>query len=357
MGTFSEWFDFTGDKWFKLKVNYDFLKQLEGAHLLVAGEIGIDEYIWGDTRRISPEAPVPVVEVNSQEQKLGLGANVAQNLVVLGARATLVSVRGNDSDGIRVEQMLKEGGVTESVLITDPSRPTLRKVRVIAHRQHVVRIDYEKSHRLDAKLAKQFNDSICDQLPKCDGIIVQDYGKGLWNSDTMAFVDHAKALKRPIFVDPSRHTPASLYRGSTLLTPNIQEAEMLSGMLASPGQSAVGKDDEHLQKMGLKILGETAADSVVITCGEWGMISLSQGSSTLTRIPTFARDVFDVTGAGDTVVSVLALMSVLGHPLSRCMQIANAAAGIVVAKIGTASVTRDELKAELERLVSVGLVS
>jgi rfaE bifunctional protein kinase chain/domain len=268
-----------------------------------------------------------------------------------------VSVRGNDSDGIRVEQMLKEGGVTESVLITDPSRPTLRKVRVIAHRQHVVRIDYEKSHRLDAKLAKQFNDSICDQLPKCDGIIVQDYGKGLWNSDTMAFVDHAKALKRPIFVDPSRHTPASLYRGSTLLTPNIQEAEMLSGMLASPGQSAVGKDDEHLQKMGLKILGETAADSVVITCGEWGMISLSQGSSTLTRIPTFARDVFDVTGAGDTVVSVLALMSVLGHPLSRCMQIANAAAGIVVAKIGTASVTRDELKAELERLVSVGLVS
>jgi D-glycero-beta-D-manno-heptose-7-phosphate kinase len=338
-------------------VEKTFINEFSGANILVAGEVGIDEYIWGDTRRISPEAPVPVVEVDRQEYKLGLGANVAHNISSLGGNVTLVSVRGEDEDGSKLQGMLEREGIRDSLFITDPSRPTLRKVRVIAQRQHVVRIDYERSHLLNASLAKRFNDAICDLVPKHDGIIVQDYGKGLWNADTMAFVKHAKAHKRPVFVDPSRMTPVTAYQGVTLLTPNTIEAEMLAKAAPTSSRDMAGKDDLHLKKIGNLILDQTGAEYVVITCGEWGMISLSRETGELVRIPTFARDVFDVTGAGDTVVSVLALMWVLGQPLSRCMQVANAAAGIVVGHIGTATVTPTELQSELERLELSGLIT
>lgn len=334
----------------------DFIKDFPNARLLVAGEVGIDEYIWGDTRRISPEAPVPVVEVESRDLKLGLGANVAQNITALGGKVTLVSVRGEDADGGTLEQMLEEAKITERSLLRDPSRPTLRKTRVIAQRQHVVRIDYEKSHPLDAKMVKTFNENICDQLDSVDGVILQDYGKGLWTRDTMAFVAVAKEKRKPVFVDPSRNTPVSLYQGVTLLTPNTAEAEILAGQTPQSSRSATGKDDAKLVEIGEKILKSANAEHVVITCGEWGMVSLTRGSRVLNRIPTFARDVFDVTGAGDTVVSVLALMHVLGHPLSRCMEVANAAAGIVVGRIGAATVTPDELKTELEHLVGSGVL-
>jgi len=337
-------------------MNTDLIKDFEKAHLLVAGEVGIDEYIWGDTRRISPEAPVPVIEVESQDCKLGLGANVAQNITSLGGQVTLVSVRGDDQDGKHLEQMLSEARITRSVLHTDTSRPTLRKVRVIAQRQHVVRIDYEKSHPLDAKLVKAFNDSICDHLDSVDGVIVQDYGKGLWNRDSMAFVKTAKQKNKPVFVDPSRNTKVNLYQGATLLTPNTAEAEILAGSIPQASKSSVGKDDERLLEIGKKILSETNAEHLIITCGEWGMISLDGDASRLNRIPTFAKDVFDVTGAGDTVISVLALMYVLGHPLSRCMEVANAAAGIVVGRIGAATVTPIELKNELDHLVLSGII-
>ena len=333
-----------------------FIKDLANAHLLVAGEIGIDEYIWGDTRRISPEAPVPVIEVESQNFKLGLGANVAQNVTSLSGKVTLVSVRGDDQDGANLAKMLGDAGITRSILHTDPTRPTLRKVRVIAQRQHVVRIDYEKSHPLDAKMVKAFNDSICDNLDQVDGVILQDYGKGLWTRDSMAFVKVAKEKKKPVFVDPSRVTPLGLYHGVTLLTPNTLEAETLSGARPQASKSSIGKDDARLTEIGKKILAETDAEHLIITCGEWGMVSFSKPSTELNRIPTFARDVFDVTGAGDTVISVLALMYVLGHPLSRCMEVANAAAGIVVGRIGAATVTPSELQAELERLVARGII-
>ncbi len=337
-------------------MNLEFLKKLEGVHLLVAGEVGIDEYIWGDTRRISPEAPVPVVEVESQESKLGLSANVAQNIVSLGGKVSLVTVRGVDSDGEKLAAMIREAGIQTTHFIADPSRPTLRKVRVIAQKQHVVRVDYERSHLLDASLAKEFTDRICDLLPQSDGIIVQDYGKGLWNADTMGFVKHAKQLKKPIFVDPSRNSALELYRGVRLLTPNLAEAEALCKFPHVPSKLA-GKDDRRLGQMGEIILQKTDADHAIVTCGEWGMVSASKGEDGLKRIPTFARAVFDVTGAGDTVVSVLSMMMVLGHPLTRCMQVANAAAGIVVGQIGAASVTPEELRMELERLERVGLLS
>ncbi len=337
-------------------MNLEFLKEISKSHLLVAGEVGIDEYLWGDCRRISPEAPVPVVEVESQTFKLGLSANVAQNLVSLGAKTTLLSVKGADIDGIKLGQMLAEAGISQVEFIEDSSRHTLRKVRVLAQKQHVVRIDYERSHSLDPKLAKQFTDRICDLLPSVDGVIVQDYGKGIWNLDTMAFLKQAKHMKKPVFVDPSRISSLDLYRGVTLLTPNIIEAESLCGI--PPGKSRlVGKNDEALFSMAKRILETTEAEVAIITCGDSGMVSVSRGETRLNRIPTFARDVFDVTGAGDTVIAVLSLMNILGHSISSCMQVANAAAGIVVGRIGASCITQEELKVELERLVKVGLVS
>ena len=324
-------------------MNLEFLKEISKSHLLVAGEVGIDEYLWGDCRRISPEAPVPVVEVESQTFKLGLSANVAQNLVSLGAKTTLLSVKGADIDGIKLGQMLAEAGISQVEFIEDSSRPTLRKVRVLAQKQHVVRIDYERSHSLDL-------------LPSVDGVIVQDYGKGIWNLDTMAFLKQAKHMKKPVFVDPSRISSLDLYRGVTLLTPNIIEAESLCGI--PPGKSRlVGKNDEALFSMAKRILETTEAEVAIITCGDSGMVSVSRGETRLNRIPTFARDVFDVTGAGDTVIAVLSLMNILGHSISSCMQVANAAAGIVVGRIGASCITQEELKVELERLVKVGLVS
>jgi D-glycero-beta-D-manno-heptose-7-phosphate kinase len=337
-------------------LNFEFLEKFRGANILVAGEVGIDEYIWGDTRRISPEAPVPVVEVESTSFNLGLAANVAQNVVSVGGQTTLLSICGIDADGEKLQRMIADAGIQKSIFLADPSRPTLRKVRIVAQKQHVVRVDYERCHSLDAKLVKQFTESIQDLLPSCDGVIVQDYGKGLWNPDTIAFVRRAKELGKPVFVDPSRTTSLSVYKGVTLLSPNVSEAETLTGFRHEPSKLA-GKDDERLTRMAKRILEKTEAEHAVITCGAAGMVSLTRGHTAIQRIPTFARDVFDVTGAGDTVISILALMMVAGESLSTCMQVANAAAGIVVGRMGTSSVSSKELKVELERLQGLGLIS
>lgn len=336
-------------------MDFEFLDKFSSIHLLVAGETGIDEYLWGDTRRISPEAPVPVVEVRSQECKLGLAANVAQNVVSLGGKVTLVSVKGADPDGDQLENMIHKMGIQNTILVKDSSRPTLRKVRVIAQKQHVVRVDYEHCHPLEPRLARQFRETICDLIPSCDGIVMQDYGKGVWHPETARLIEQARQYNRPVFVDPSRLSTLSLYRGVTLLTPNIAEAQALCG-IHDERVSDAGQNPEHLTQLASHILRETQANHAIITCGPWGMVSLSRGESMLQHIPTFAREVFDVTGAGDTVVSVLALMMLTGSPLSRCMQVANAAAGLVVGQIGAACVTPEQLKDELERLYQVGLI-
>lgn len=336
-------------------MDFDFLNKLSQVNLLVVGEVGIDEYIWGNSSRISPEAPVPVVEVESQNYKLGLAGNVSQNLTSLGVKTTLVSVCGVDEDSARLQRMLKESGVSKMHFVSDPSRPTLRKTRIIAQKQHVVRVDYERSHGLDAKLTRDFVSRICDEMPATDGIIVQDYGKGIFNADTMSFVKEAKQKKKPVFVDPSRMSPLSLYQGVTLSTPNLAEAEILCRVMPDR-KMPPGKNDERLLRLATQILQETQSDHSIITCGEWGMVSVSRGEKILNRIPTFARDVFDVTGAGDTVIAVLSMMYCMGYSLSECMQVANAAAGIVVGRIGASAVTPTELHQELERLQGSGVI-
>ncbi len=319
------------------------VRSFKERHLIVAGEIGVDEYLFGGATRISPEAPVPVVEVESQAVKLGLAANVAQNVCSLGAKTTLLSVRGQDAAGEEISRLIREAGIDQSVLIEDPSRPTMRKVRVLAGKQHVVRVDYEKTHSLDVGVAKKFRETLCDLLPSSDGVILQDYGKGLWTTDVVSFIQHARSHKKPVFVDPSRLSAASLYHGCTLLSPNAQEAAYLAGnSLHAP--SVRGNEDSVLEGFGRSILRDTDAEHVIITCGAWGMVSLSKEDPTLKRIPTFAKEVFDVTGAGDTVIAVLALAQVSGRTLVESMHLANAAAGIVVGRIGTSFVTPEELQ-------------
>ncbi|MFM8269337.1 MAG: bifunctional heptose 7-phosphate kinase/heptose 1-phosphate adenyltransferase [Pseudomonadota bacterium] len=337
-------------------MDFEFFKEFSSAHLLVVGEVGIDEYIWGDTHRISPEAPVPVVEVQSVDHKLGLSANVAQNLASLGVKTTLLTVCGEDDDSKTLARMVQDAKINQFQALKDSSRPTLRKVRVICQKQHVVRVDFERSHALSPQLSKQLVERICDELPKADGVIIQDYGKGLWNLDTLTFIKEAKAKKKPVFVDPSRLSPLELYQGVTLLTPNLSEAEALTGE-KNLGARIQEFPKEHLEKMALKILRATDCEESIITCGSWGMVAVSKNKPNLSRIPTYARKVFDVTGAGDTVIAVLSLMKVLGKPLEDCMRVANAAAGVVVGQVGAACVSPEELKNELEHLQTEGLFS
>lgn len=323
--------------------------RFKNCRLLVAGEVGIDEYLNGEVTRISPEAPVPVVEVTERSERLGLAANVAQNLSSLGAQVTLLSLCGKDEDGERIQDLIESAGITQSVLIEDESRPTLRKVRVLAGKQHIVRVDFEKTHGVSDQVGRRFKQTLVDLLPECDGVIIQDYGKGLLNPEIMSFVANARELGKPVYVDPSRLSPLKLYRGTTLLSPNVAEAVMLCG-LSRHERRIHGSDDEGLWRMAQQILTKTEAEHVVITCGPHGMVSATRGDSDLKRIPTYAKEVFDVTGAGDTVIAVLALTQVLGQSLAESMRMANAAAGIVVGRVGTASVTPDELQEALDQL-------
>lgn len=322
------------------------LPDFRGLKVLVAGEVGIDEYLWGDAARVSPEAPVPVVELARQTFHLGMAGNVAQNLAALGATPVLVSVAGADGDAEHLKALLRDAGVDDATLLVDPTRPTLRKTRVIARRQHVVRLDREKRHRLSPALAREFADAMSARLADVDAVIVEDYGKGLWNLDTMAFVGRAAALGKPVFVDPTRSTPIAVYRGATLLTPNLDEAAALAKMEIDDKASFVA-DDGRLTELGHALLAGTDAEHAVITLGEWGMAYLSQGQDSCARIPTFAREVFDVTGAGDTVIAVVALAYAKGLPLADCLRLANAAAGVVVARVGTSAVSPTELAAAL----------
>ena len=313
-----------------------------GLRVLVAGEVGIDEYLWGDASRVSPEAPVPVVELDRQTFHLGMAGNVAQNLAALGATPVLVSVVGDDGDAEQLKALLQAGGVADATLVADASRPTLRKTRVVARRQHVVRLDREKRHRLSPETARAFGEAMSGRLSEVDAVIVEDYGKGIWNLDTMAFVGRAAALGKPVFVDPNRTTPLAVYRGATLLTPNLDEAAALAKIEVGDKASFVA-DEARLTELGHAILAGTDAEHAVLTLGEWGVASLSQGQRACERIPTFAREVFDVTGAGDTVIAVVAAAYTRGLPLGECLRLANLAAGIVVARVGTSAVTREEL--------------
>ena len=319
------------------------LDLLKGKKLIVLGDIGLDEYVLGDVKRISPEAPVPVLEVGSQDQRLGLAANVAQNVSSLGGESHLVAVIGADATGEQLKAMLKKAAVNCDSLVVDPSRPTTRKLRVMAGQHHIVRVDFEHRKFLSPAVEEQVFQKVQALIGKCDGIIIEDYAKGvLSESLCQKVIAAAKKAGKKVILDPNRATPHEYYRGVDLLTPNRDEAWDLSGL----DLDDLRESSNSLFEVGDAILRKIEAEHLVITRGKEGMSLFSGGK--VTHLPTYARQVFDVTGAGDTVIAAMMLAWMSGFTLVEACILSNFAAGVVVGKVGCVPCTIPELKNYME---------
>jgi D-beta-D-heptose 7-phosphate kinase/D-beta-D-heptose 1-phosphate adenosyltransferase len=302
--------------------------------LIVLGDVMLDEFIWGKVRRISPEAPVPVVEIERETVALGGAGNVTSNLAALGARPLQLGVVGADLDGGRLKSAFDRLGVASLGLIVDPDRPTTLKTRIIAQHQQVVRADRESRAPLGAETESRLIDVFRAEIESADGLVVSDYGKGLLTPRLLkSALEIAHDRGRAVVLDPKSRSFAH-YQPVTVITPNHHEAAEAAGVEID-GESAV-------VEAGRKILGSIDCRAVLITRGEEGM-SLFTDDGQVTHIPTVAREVYDVTGAGDTVLATLGLALVAGATLEEAAILANHAAGVVVGKVGTATVSRDEL--------------
>jgi len=314
------------------------LDRFPQAEVLVVGDLILDHYIWGKVSRISPEAPVPVVHVHSESLQLGGAANVFNNVLSLGGKADICGVVGADEGG---QRLLKELGVrrrSRGGVIIDPDRPTTRKTRVIAHNQQVVRFDQERRVEIKASLQRRLIRYVASRLREISCLVVSDYAKGVITAPLMAELARLAALRRiPIIVDPKVEHFA-YYKGVTVVTPNHLEALQ--------GAGVHGDDVEAVNQAGEIIRQRLGCQSVLITQGEKGM-TLFEADGSRWQIPTVARQVYDVTGAGDTVVGTLALALATGASVRAGAVMANYAAGIVVGMVGTATVTMQQLSEAL----------
>jgi D-beta-D-heptose 7-phosphate kinase/D-beta-D-heptose 1-phosphate adenosyltransferase len=314
------------------------LNELAGLKILVAGDFMVDEYIWGRVERISPEAPVPVVHVQRDSRVLGGAGNVVNNLVGLGARVAVLGLAGPDQAGDILRRELQRLGVDATGLVVDPQRQTTRKTRVIGGNQQVLRLDREDRQPLPADLADAIIGRLPDYLQDCQAIILSDYGKGVLSDALLAALIAAGRERRlPVIVDP-KGRDYRRYHGATLITPNRQEAQEAVGFpLTSPAE---------IIRAGQELGRLCGTDAILITLGAEGMM-LVPAAGPPQAISAQAREVYDVSGAGDTVVAVLTLaLARWGDPLLAA-GLANLAAGIVVGKVGTAPVLRAELAAAL----------
>jgi len=324
-----------------MDITYDVPRLLEAVDgfplvkVLVIGDVMMDEFVWGRVERISPEAPVPVVDVTRETRLLGGAANVVNNLVSAGSRALLSGVVGQDRAARRINTMLKKLDVDPKGLIQDPGRPTTIKTRVVAHAQQLVRFDREKRTPPGPKLMDEMFAFLADVAGEADAIIISDYGKGVVSRELMNRLQKLlKGTKKVIAVDPKVNN-FHLYKKVTVITPNHHEAAAGSGVVID--------SEESLSEAGQKIIQDLDCASVLITRGEQGM-TLFEKDGPVNHIPTVAREVFDVTGAGDTVIAVLTLGLAAGLPLLEAAVLANFAAGLVVGEVGTSAVTARELK-------------
>jgi D-glycero-beta-D-manno-heptose-7-phosphate kinase len=311
-----------------------YLQRFPQASLLVIGDLILDHYVMGRVSRISPEAPVPVVYVESETLRLGGAANVFNNILALGGKADLCGVIGADESG---RLLLKELGKSRSGrggVIIDHDRPTTRKSRVIAHNQQIVRYDMEGRQELKGTLQKRLLRYVESRIRELSCIVVSDYAKGVVSAALMTELTRMAALRKiPIIVDP-KVEHFSYYKGVTVMTPNHLEATQAAGLH--------GDDDQTINQAGAVIRQRLGCQSVLITRGEKGM-SLYEGEGTSWHLPTQARQVYDVTGAGDTVIGTLALALATGANMREAATLANHAAGIVVGMVGTATVSPKQL--------------
>ncbi len=323
------------------------LEALPKVRLIVVGDIGLDEYVHGDVRRISPEAPVPVLEVQEQDSRLGLAANVAQNVASLGGTAHLVGVVGEDAAAKDLREKLANIGVSPEFLVVDPTRPTTRKLRAMSGPHHIVRIDYEKKQYLSTAVEAQLVGRVASLLEQSDGVIIEDYAKGVLSESAIrSIINESHARGKKVFIDPNRSTPAKFYNGADVITPNRDEAIELSGL----DYDDLRLSANFILEVGEALRARMQAENIVITRGKEGMTLIEAGGQAI-HMPTFARQVFDVTGAGDTVIAALALAHVGGFSLSDACVFGNVAAGVVVGKIGCVPCTRADILEYLNRLI------
>lgn len=318
---------------FKLKRIAEVCSRFANKKILVFGDIILDRYIFGQVERISPEAPVPVVKVDSEEMRLGGAGNVAANIDQLGAKALLLGVVGADGYADEIARLKKTG----NWVISDPANQTIVKTRIISQRQQIVRVDREGQIRLGSAVMDQIKAAV--DAAEMDAVIISDYAKGTVNAEVMSLLKaRAAALNVPIVVDP-KPPHFDFYHGVTGVTPNLKEAEAMAG------NPVAGDLDVALALK--RIRRKFKTDFALITRGGKG-ISAAEKNRKIFHLPAFSHEVFDVTGAGDTVVAVLTLALAAGADLREAVALANAAASIVVEKIGTAQVGLEELLTRLK---------
>jgi D-beta-D-heptose 7-phosphate kinase/D-beta-D-heptose 1-phosphate adenosyltransferase len=307
--------------------------------ILVVGDLMLDEYVWGSVDRISPEAPVPVLSVTSEEFTLGGAGNVARNIAVLGAQAAVAGVVGKGPEGRKLREELAGIGADVEAVVEEAGRPTTRKTRVMAERQQVLRIDRETVQEISSRSADSLICRVKAQLETADVLLISDYGKGVVTRRVVSeLTAAAKAAGKIAIADP-KGMDYSKYSGLTLITPNKKEASLASGIEI--------RDEAGLFAAGRRLLETVAVDKLLVTCGKEGMVLFERGVEPV-KIGTRARQVFDVSGAGDTVAAVLSLGLAAGLGYPDAIRLANTAAGVVVGKVGTATVTRAELLEALQ---------
>jgi D-beta-D-heptose 7-phosphate kinase/D-beta-D-heptose 1-phosphate adenosyltransferase len=315
-------------------------KLLDGmrqVRLLVVGDVVLDEYLWGDVERVSPEAPVPVVHVQRESMVLGGAGNVVRNVVALGAACEFCATVGDDRAGERVLALLGELGVDGSGIVRVADRPTTRKTRVVARSQQIVRFDRETTAAVPPRAARALLAAVDGALPRAHGVVLEDYGKGLLAPRLRrAAMRRFEAAGVPVSVDPKSDLAA--YRGAALVKPNLREMEALAG--------APIRSREELARAAERLRRRLGGAALAVTRGAAGMTLFGDDVRGV-DVPTPPREVFDVQGAGDTAIAMLTLALRAGGSLLEAAVLANAAAGVVVAKIGTATASPDEVRERL----------
>jgi rfaE bifunctional protein kinase chain/domain len=309
-------------------------ERARGRKILVVGDLMIDEWIWGTVTRVSPEAPVPVVAVADHSFSLGGAGNVANNLRALDAAVTFAAMVGKDAFAQQVRELLRAEQVDDAGVFTTTDRPTTRKTRIVAHNQQVVRADWESTVPLCAADRARVAAFVRERAPQCDAVILSDYAKGLLCRE---IVEAACAC--PLVLADPKPQNIALFTGITCVAPNAAEASAITGIPIV--------DDAGLESVGARLVGMLECRYAVITRGEHGMALFGRGGERL-QIPSVARTVYDVSGAGDTVIAVLTLALAAGAPVQQAMQLANFAAGAVVEKLGTATASAGEILALVE---------
>lgn len=313
----------------------EILQKFKRAHLLVVGDLMLDRFVWGEVERLSPEAPVPVLRVVSENLRLGGAANVVHNICSLGARATACGIVGKDEAGKRIVAALRKVGASTGGVIADGNFQTIQKSRIIAspHHQQIVRLDSEGRSAVGAATLKKLRDFIRTRVAHCDGVILSDYGKGAVHAELLSALAQQSKKNVVCVVDPKKENYQH-YRFPTLITPNKAEASEASGIPIV--------DERSLSEAGDRLVRKWRAKAVLITRGSEGM-SLFRPQRQVKHFPTEPRDVFDVTGAGDTVVAACALALACGASFEDAAVIANVAAGFVGDEVGTVAVPIEKL--------------